>query len=291
MKAQLKKVYKKIPFKKQLYSVIRHFWLPPQKIYQHLHFDGEFEVRINRVDSFKMIHYGYQIENEIFWSGLNGGWEKQSIQLWTMLCKTSDVIIDIGANTGIYGLIAGCVNPKAEVYCFEPVNRVFDKLLRNIKINKYPIQSFNQAVSDYDGTAVIFDPSTEHVYSVTVNKNLALPDTPVNEVQVETISLNTFIRSHKLKKVDLIKIDVETHEPEVLQGFSDYLYLFLPTMLIEILNDKVALRIETLLKDLNYLYFNIDERGFIRQTPGLIKSDYYNYLICTAATAKNLGLI
>ena len=42
-------------------------------------------------------------------------------------------------------------------------------------------------------------------------------------------------------------------------------------MLIEILTDEVAEKVESLVKDLNYLYFNIDELGSIRQVENLAK--------------------
>ena len=44
---------------------------------------------------------------------------------------------------------------------------------------------------------------------------------------------------HKITKIDLLKIDVETHEPEVLEGYTKYIHLHKPTMLIEILNDEL----------------------------------------------------
>ena len=93
-----------------------------------------------------------------------------------------------------------------------------------------------------------------------------------------------------VKKIDLIKIDVETHEPEVLEGFSDYLSLYRPNMIIEVLNDEVGEKINKLVDGMNYLFFNIDENNGIRKVDKITKSDYYNYLLCNADTAKNLGL-
>lgn len=241
--------------------------------------------------AFKIKHYGYQIENEIFWAGLTEGWEKESIKLWVQLCKTSDVIIDIGANTGVYSLIAKTINPKAKVYAFEPVTRVFEKLKENIALNDYDIVPIEKAVSNTEGTAVIYDTAAEHVYSVTVNKNLSSPEIKVTETIIETITLNSFIRQNNIEQIDLIKIDVETHEPEVLEGFSDYLFHFKPTILIEVLNDEVGEKVDKLVRGLGYLYFNIDENKTIRQVATITKSDYYNYLICNPEVAAKIGLM
>ncbi|CAN5456325.1 hypothetical protein BH09BAC3_BH09BAC3_15220 [soil metagenome] len=290
MKALLKRIYRLIPFKQELFYVLKKIWRPKESIYKHLHFVGVFKVNIDNSRMFKIKHFGYQLENEIFWAGLTGGWEKESSKLWIELCRESEVIFDIGANTGVYSLIAKAMNQKAKVYAFEPVGRVFSKLQENIALNNFGIVPIEKAVSNSDGTAVIYDTPAEHTYSVTVNKNLSSPETRVIETKIETITLNSFIRQNDIKRVDLIKIDVETHEPEVLEGFSDYLFQFKPTLLIEILNDEIGARVDKIVRGLGYLYFNIDERGTIRQVDKIEKSDYYNYLLCTSDIATKLGV-
>jgi len=94
-----------------------------------------------------------------------------------------------------------------------------------------------------------------------------------------------------MDRVDLIKIDVETHEPEVLEGYATLLKKHRPNILIEILTDDVAARLSKLIDGLEYLYFNIDERGRIKPTVVLEKSDYYNFLFCSKATAVTLRLL
>jgi FkbM family methyltransferase len=200
------------------------------------------------------------------------------------------VIFDIGANTGIYSLVAKCLNPEAKVVAFEPVERVYHKLEHNIKLNNYDITSVKKAAADNDGTAYIFDTDSEHVYSVTVNKNLSLPETPVTKRQIEIIKLSTYIQSHNVHKIDLMKIDVETFEAEVLQGLQPYLGQFRPTLLIEILTDEVAANVQKLLTGLDYIYFNIDEEKGVRRVKELSPSSHYNYLICSPLAANELSL-
>jgi FkbM family methyltransferase len=291
MKKSLKYIFKILPFKRELFSLVKLIWVPKERIFQHLYFKGIFKVKVDKQHSFKIMHYGYLIENEIFWLGLNDGFEKESIKLWIKLCRKSDVILDIGANTGIYSLIAKSVNPSAVVHAFEPVQRVFSKLKDNISLNRYEINAVDFAVSDSDGEAIIYDTDTEHTYSVTVNHNLRNPDSKVIETKIKTITLDSFIKEKGLKKIDLIKIDVETHEPEVLKGFGEYFTKFKPVLLIEILNDDIGNRVYEIVKDLNYLYFNIDEKGGIRQVEKIVKSDYFNYLFCDEKTAEELGLL
>ena len=176
------------------------------------------------------------------------------------------------------------------MYAFEPVRRVFEKLELNNAINGYNIKCLELAASNYNGTAVIYDTPTPHIYSVTVNKNL--DDTRATiETKIETTTLDSIIEKHHISKVDLVKIDVETHEAEVLEGFQKHLKKFTPTILIEILNDEVGMKVEKIVAGMNYLYFNIDERNGIRKVDKITKSDFYNYLLCSADTAKELNLI
>jgi FkbM family methyltransferase len=291
MKKLVKAIYSFIPLKKEIFIILRLIWRPSERIYRHLHFKGIFSVPLGKSRSFKMKHFGYQVENDIFWSGITKGWEKESLKLWLKLCEKADVIFDLGANTGIYSLVAKTIRPESKVFAFEPVQRIFSKLKENIVLNKFDIVAVEKAVSDKDGTAIIYDTSSEHVYSVTVNKNMSSSDTKVTEIEIRTITMDTFIRENNIQKLDLIKIDVETHEPEVLAGFSTYLPKFKPTMLIEILSDEVGSRVYGMVKDLGYLYFNIDEKGSIRQVDKITKSDYYNYLLCNRDTAVELGLV
>ena len=289
MKRILKFIYKKIPFKKQLFKIVRSLNIP-QVVYKHLYFKGIFRVKLYD-SSFLIEHHGFQVENDIFWAGLTGGWEKISIQLWIELCKKSEVIIDVGANTGIYSLIAKTVNPKSSVYGFEPVNRVFDKYKNNCELNKYDIHCSEIALSNYDGEAIIYDTNSEHTYSVTVNKNTISKDTDVIETKIRVQKISTFIAENGIKNIDLIKIDVETHEPEVLEGMGEYLKKFQPTLLIEILNDEVGNKVQSLIKDINYLFFNIDEINKPTRVDKISKSNHYNYLICTEKIAVELKLI
>lgn len=288
----IKHIYNLIPFKKQLFSLLKLFYTPNDALLKHLHFKGVFKTKTSKSSSFKIMHHGNVIENELFWKGINNGWEKISLELWTTLCKDAKNIIDIGANTGIYSLVAKSINNNANVYAFEPVERVFDKLIYNNKLNNYNISCYQYALSNKNGKAVIYDiPEMEHIYSVTVNKDLTLPGTKTMKKEIKTKTLDTFIEENKIEKIDLIKIDVETHEPEVLEGYIKHIQKHRPTMLIEVLNDEIGGKIETLIQNLEYIYFNIDENHGLKKSKNIIQSDHYNYLICSVEKAQELNLI
>jgi FkbM family methyltransferase len=293
LKNQLKCVYDALPFKKQFFDVLKLIWTPSENIYKHLHFQGIIDIEVEKKNCFKMMHRGFQIENELYWEGINGGIEKKSLEIWIQLSRMSNVIFDIGANTGVYALVSKSINTKAKVHAFEPIPYVFNILENNNRLNHYDINLNNFALSNYKGTASIYiEADKDFSYSVTVNKNLNNLTTNVKTLKIETNTISNYVNMNKIEKIDLLKIDVETHEVEVLEGFLEHIGKFRPTMLIEILNEEVAKGVYEIIKDLDYLFFNINDKdNSIRQTGVLEKSDFFNYLICSEEIAKKLEII
>ena len=76
-----------------------------------------------------------------------------------------------------------------------------------------------------------------------------------------------------------MKIDVETHEPEVMEGFVNYFSQFKPILLIEILNDEVAEKLNNYFVAADFDFYNIDELTGIKKVSQLSKSNSYNFLI------------
>jgi FkbM family methyltransferase len=292
MKKILRKIYQIIPFKKQFFLLVKFFWVPPHFVYKRLHFTGDMKVKIDSSAGFHIMHYGMEIENDIFWKGLTGGWEKISMRLWIQLCRNANVILDIGANTGIYALTAKAVNPGAQVYAFEPLEQMFKKLSHNNEINNFDIVCVQKAVSDKNGKAIIYETGADHVAAASLNVETRAYGVLEKETEIATITLDDFIRENRLNKTDLIKIDVETHEPNVLEGFKKLLPVHKPDFIIEVLTDDVGIKLESLFNGLGYQYFNIDDKkGKIRKVARITKSDYFNYLICSEATARYLKLL
>jgi FkbM family methyltransferase len=306
LKLFVKSVYSFIPFKKYLFLLVKSIYTPSQNVYQHLTFKGIFKV-FSGTNSFKIINTETIIENQLFWKGLEG-FEPESLKLWARMSKNADVIFDLGANSGVFSLISKSENPNSKVYAFECVERVFKVLEKNISINNYDVSCYMQAVSSEDGFGYFIDDDEAFTNSVVVNMDLketasgrGVDPSELHKVKTELIKLDTFIEQNNIKKIDLMKIDVETHEPEVFEGFQMYLKDFKPTLLVEIIRDSVASSLEKQFSDLGYIFFYINEpfggldyspEGEIYQkVDTLIGGIFGNYLICSPEKAKELDLI
>jgi FkbM family methyltransferase len=292
LKRAAKGIYGAIPFKQPIFKAIRSVVTLPESIYRHLHFKGVVTVPIPGHGEFRIMHHGYMIENELFWRGLDG-WEKVSSRLWVLLCRDADVILDIGANTGVYALMAKTVKPTATIVAVEAVERIHRKMKANFDLNAKGIHAVYAAVSDSTGTATLYDmPDSEHVLSVSLDPEWNNTSTRLRPVEVPCRTVADILNEVGCSTVDLLKIDVETHEPAVLQGFMEILRRDRPSMLIELLTDEVADRVSKHIEGLDYLYFNIDDVTWPPpQVERLTRSGHFNFLICRPDVARRIGLL
>lgn len=292
LKSALKRTYRAIPFKKNAFDLIKALKAPPKWVTRHLYFDGFFDVQMTHGETFRFLAHGTQIDNELYWYGLYGGWERHSQRLWVDLCRHSDVIVDIGANDGLYSLAARTVNKTARIVTAEPLDFILARLKENLQANGIvDIDLVERAFSNYDGDAEMFVPiDADYVRSATVNTSLL--DRPPEAVKTKKIAVerfDTYFRRSGLNRLDLVKMDVESHEPEVLEGFGDLLGSFRPTILAEVSYARVPGLMNQILKPYGYLYFNISEEGSMRRQETLTLSDSDNFLICQPRIAERYG--
>ena len=96
------------------------------------------------------------ISNPIYWRGWEF-YEPEMSELFFRLAETSATVLDVGAYIGFYALLAAHANPKGEVYAFEPMPTVFERLARNAELNQLSnLQCINLALGETAETARFF---------------------------------------------------------------------------------------------------------------------------------------
>ena len=290
MRRILRRLYRAVPLKRQVYGLLRDHVTLPHAIYQHLHFEGPFEVRIDDRHRFFMEAYDDALENELFWRGFGGSWEQLSLQIWATLCDAGkDSIIDIGANTGVYSLTACAIAPQTEVIAFEPLARIAKRLRFNASLNKFRIEVAQLGVSDQTGIRTIFDTHGGPNYSASLEEPLA--NTTSYNIDVTTI--DDYVAGSTVKRpIGLVKIDVEKHEPAVIRGMGQIIEADRPTLLIEILNRQIGDEISALVEGRHYRFFRIDEETGLVETRqlGHTGARNWNHLLCTHEKFEAAGL-
>ncbi|MGB3586777.1 MAG: FkbM family methyltransferase [Tunicatimonas sp.] len=131
--------------------------------------------------------------------------------------KEGDIVLDVGANIGWYSLLFSRYGPaNTQIFAFEPDPLNYNLLKKNIQQNNATqVTCYNQALSDK------VEKKTLYLYpSKNRGRHSLLPINEGEQVEVSTITLDTFIDEHQLdqSRVKFIKIDVEGYEFFVLKG-------------------------------------------------------------------------
>jgi FkbM family methyltransferase len=273
----LRTLYSAIPAKRWLFEPLRRSQILPKSVYQHLFVAGSMRIRVDANRHFSIQNNGHYIETLLYWGGIEKGWERESAAVWVALCKSSKHILDVGANTGIYSLMAYAVKPDALISAFEPVPGVFRQLQHNNKLNGGPIHLYPLALGPTDGEATIYDNADNH-YEASLVADPHGKQRPQNQYKVAVRSIDSLLADGTLTGIDLMKIDVEKFEAQVLAGFKA-LAQYKPAILIEILDDTIGRDIQQMIGGLGYHFFNIDEERGLQPVAHLGKSHSYNFLL------------
>lgn len=281
MKKIIKSLYNLLPLKYSILKFIKLFGIPQGRIRNALRFNGIVNVELESGESFDLYNREYTIESEFFWLGKTNPWEKESLKIWQKLCANKSTIFDIGANSGVYSLIAKTVNPNCSVFAFEPQPNIYNSLKENNNLNKFDIHCEQVALSDSNGEANFFNYGDTAFSGNTTAGSLNQQHRPNEQhsIIVKCQTLANYIESKKITNIDLIKLDVETHEIEVLNGMGNYLEKFKPTILIEIIDSKIGDKLHKMFSNLNYKFFYIDDVKGVLKVDNLKQREYNNYIL------------
>tara|TARA_A200000159_G_C7234555_1_gene301737 strand:- start:1 stop:870 length:870 start_codon:yes stop_codon:yes gene_type:complete len=141
---------------------------------------------------------------------LNGIVE-QSNELFDLYCldkitfSVEDKVIDCGANTGeLYPYLKKVV-PRLEYLAFEPDQKVYNCLLKNVNDKKATLRS--EALSNKSGMTKFYNSTYSADSSLVYSGEKSY-------TEVKTIQLDDL----ELTNIKLLKMDAEGHELEVLKG-------------------------------------------------------------------------
>lgn len=170
------------------------------------------------------------------------------------LLKPGDVYVDIGASYGDTTCIATvAVGRQGKIYAFEPQAKVFQQLATMIKRFGWdtvtPIQTL---VGNTTGDSVFYEhPDKSRLSSMSP----AWKNVQIAPVSYPITTLDDWVVSQGVRKVDFMKVDVEGAELTVVQGARTVLRTKQPILLMEINNrnrrrEKLGYTIDDLLSEL-----------------------------------------
>ena len=132
-------------------------------------------------------------------------------------------VFDVGANCGQFlNLALDCLrNRKADVHCFEPGLKAFELLCKAVA-NRPGVFVNNCALGKAAGRLPLFYDTEASVHASLTRRNLTHQGIEIDQSEmVEVQTVDQYCHSRDIRRIDLLKIDVEGHELEVLEGASD----------------------------------------------------------------------
>jgi FkbM family methyltransferase len=156
--------------------------------------------------------------------GISINIENEVNSLKKFLKDDVNIILDIGANYGIYTDELLKHYPNAKYFLFEPLKEPYQYLANKFK--NYPnVKILNNAVSDKNLSSLIYYDKIGTGAASLSKRNLEHFNIVFDKVEkVELISLNTMFKDdfkNKSFKIDFCKIDIEGHEFTVLNSIKD----------------------------------------------------------------------
>lgn len=158
--------------------------------------------------------------------------EKNDFPMLLKLVNNNMVFFDIGANVGWISIYISKAFKNVKVYAFEPIQKTFDYLKRNLELNKSKnIKIFNFGFSDAEGWVTFYYTIHDSGSASVVNLSTFFNTT---EVKGRVKKLDGFIKEHPVK-IDFIKCDVEGSELFVFQGGLEAIKKYKPIIFSEML--------------------------------------------------------
>lgn len=149
------------------------------------------------------------------------------------------IIFDIGANVGIMSLNFARKAVHGKTYAFEPTHYALQKLQRNLDLNP-KVSSAIQVINTFISSEVKQTSDIKAFSSWKIDKKVGEGQHPVHGGTamstdgVPTITIDKYIDSQEINRLDFIKIDTDGHEYDVLTGAEKTIQQLRPQIIFEL---------------------------------------------------------
>ena len=155
--------------------------------------------------------------------------EKQEpiLEFGDKFLNEGDVVIDCGANQGIFSLsFKSKIKKLGVIFCIEPFDYATKKIKRNFILNRFNnFFIYKNIVSNKVGLKKIY-------YSQGIT-DASIVHKKKNYKIVKSISIDYLAKKHNLKKINFIKLDIEGAEYSALLGAKNSIAKFKPIIYLE----------------------------------------------------------
>tara|TARA_R100000935_G_C2840959_1_gene170950 strand:+ start:4574 stop:5353 length:780 start_codon:yes stop_codon:yes gene_type:complete len=219
--------------------------------------------------NFRIKGFSFYLDKDIYCSTDNKSWRiftntplyfiVKDVNRYEKLYKVSkgDWVIDAGANEGILTLIySKKVSSSGKVYAFEPDKINIKLFYNNLSLNENTsnIKLLEKCLWNKTDTIDFYE-------SGTVGSSVFCQDEKSAKKIILAISIDDFVASEKINKLDFIKMDIEGAEIKALEGARNTILSLKPHLTIAsyhiVENEVTYKKVEEFFTEMNYPYKTI----------------------------------
>ncbi len=133
-------------------------------------------------------------------------------------------IVDVGAHAGFFSMYARALNEKVKILAIEPEPNNLEVFKKHLKINKISgVEVLSGALARESGARHLLVAEDSHNHALAEQEfNVILNDAKdSSRIKIKAFSFADFCKKNKIKKISLIKFDIEGGEYEVFEGMSE----------------------------------------------------------------------
>lgn len=220
-------------------------------------------------------------------------YEQKVVNYYSKIIKPNFVIIDIGSNIGFHTLNFAKLSPKGRVYSIEPTNFAYNKLKININLNlslkkliiteQIFLSKSNKKKNTFAYASWPLIKTNNEIHPILMAQKKEIK-------QAKFQSLDKYITSKRIKKINIIKIDVDGNEYNVLIGSLNTIKKFKPIIIFEFCpylhKDKNLNLILNIFKKLKYKFMDVSNLKILNFKDSKELGEYIKY-----GSGKNFFLI
>lgn len=249
------------------------------------------KVRVVLPDSFEATHTlelltekgRDQIAVELAARGWNS-FEKPVPGIITSAAKQIEgLFFDVGANTGLYALLAACACRHLAVHAFEPYPPALDALQRNIVLNRMDnrINICPSALGESPGRKSLYIPLQNHgLIESSASLNAGFKSEHSGTIDIDVTTIDAYVAGLQPATVGLLKIDVESTEHQVLAGGLVTIERDRPLIVLEVLHLADHAWLDVFCSENRYRIFTLHQDGVEPRRHVDFHGDAWNQCFC-----------
>lgn len=144
-----------------------------------------------------------------------------------IIAAAQDPILDVGAHVGFFTIYARLLNNKVKIFAIEPEKNNLDNLEKHLKLNKIKgVKVCAGALAGKNGVRYlkIAEDNHNHYLADKLDKD---------GEKITAWSLADFCKDNKIKKISLIKMDIEGGEYEIFRCLEPVDFLLFKSIILE----------------------------------------------------------